>query len=306
MRDKMKFETISVTINKKDEIENVKKALKIFKSTYPNVQIAKPRFGELSGKILITFKVDANYSTDLILSFAKNYINVLATTDIIKKKIDFATAKYAETLARQSKGWADMKIEQPEMSISELESYAQEGMYEEIIRIANDLIHYGEKIVEKAKNVLDLSVENAIEKAYQKAKEDQDYAEEAINKLIKVASDSRLRTMNKIKLSQNAGLKAIDLINEYPNYILKLVDIANNPDIHNYVNIAAFINFGNIVIREKERFEKEINEGARKLNLRWIEIAYDVAHKLLNEDEKSSYERTLRFIKNRKTKEKNE
>ncbi len=306
MRDKMKFETISVTINKKDEIENVKKALKIFKSTYPNVQIAKPRFGELSGKILITFKVDANYSTDLILSFAKNYINVLATTDIIKKKIDFATAKYAETLARQSKGWADMKIEQPEMSISELESYAQEGMYEEIIRIANDLIHYGEKIVEKAKNVLDLSVENAIEKAYQKAKENQDYAEEAINKLIKVASDSRLRTMNKIKLSQNAGLKAIDLINEYPNYILKLVDIANNPDIHNYVNIAAFINFGNIVIREKERFEKEINEGARKLNLRWIEIAYDVAHKLLNEDEKSSYERTLRFIKNRKTKEKNE
>ena len=306
MRDKMKFETISVTINKKDEIENVKKALKIFKSTYPNVQIAKPRFGELSGKILITFKVDANYSTDLILSFAKNYINVLATTDVIKKKIDFATAKYAETLARQSKGWADMKIEQPEMSISELESYAQEGMYEEIIRIANDLIHYGEKIVEKAKNVLDLSVDNAIEKAYQKAKENQDYAEEAINKLIKVASDSRLRTMNKIKLSQNAGLKAIDLINEYPNYILKLVDITNNPDIHNYVNIAAFINFGNIVIREKERFEKEINEGARKLNLRWIEIAYDVAHKLLNEDEKSSYERTLRFIKNRKTKEKNE
>ena len=306
MRDKMKFETISVTIDKKDEIENVKKALKIFKSTYPNVQIAKPRFGELSGKILITFKVDANYSADLILSFAKNYINVLATTDIIKKKIDFATAKYAETLARQSKGWADMKIEQPEMSISELESYAQEGMYEEIIRIANDLIHYGEKIVEKAKNVLDLSVENAIEKAYQKAKENQDYAEEAINKLIKVASDSRLRTMNKIKLSQNAGLKAIDLINEYQNYILKLVDIANNPDIHNYVNIAAFINFGNIVIREKERFEKEINEGARKLNLRWIEIAYDVAHKLLNKDEKSSYERTLRFIKNRKTKEKNE
>ncbi len=306
MRVKMKFETISVTIDKKDEIENVKKALKIFKSTYPNVQIAKPRFGELSGKILITFKVDANYSTDLILSFAKNYINVLATTDVIKKKIDFATAKYAETLARQSKGWADMKIEQPEMSISELESYAQEGMYEEIIRIANDLIHYGEKIVEKAKNVLDISVENAIEKAYQKAKEKPEYAEDAINKLIKVASDARLRTMNKIKLAQNAGLKAIDLIYEYPEYVLRLVDISNNPDIHNYVNVMAFINFGDIVIREKERFEKEINEGARKLNLRWIEIAYDVAHKLLNEDEKSRYERTLRFIKNRKNKEKNE
>ncbi len=298
----MKYETISIVIDNKKEIDSVRKALNIFKKTHPNSKLGKPKFGELSGKILITFKVEAEYSSDIILAFAQNYIHVLATTDKIKKKIDVATAKYAEILARNSKGWSDMKIEQPKMSVSELESFAEEGNYEEIIRIANDLIHYGEKIVKKAKDVLDTSVENAIEKAYEKGKENEDYAEEAIYKLIKVAGDSRLRVLNKMNLMKDAGVKAIELILQYPDYLLGLVDLANNPDVHNYVNTMAFIKFGETTLQNEEQYEKDIAEASRLFNLRWLEIAFDVAAELLSDEEKEKFRKNMEYFKNRKKK----
>ncbi len=297
----MKFETISIVIDDKKEIENVKRALGKFKKEYPKSQLGKPKFGELSGKILITFKVEADYSSDLILLFAQNYIHVLATTDVIKKKIDVATAKYAEILARNSAGWDDMKIEQPEMSISELESYAEEGKYGEIIRISNDLIHYGEQIVTKAKNVLDTSVENAIEKAFQKGMKDAAFAEEAITRLINVAADKRLRSYNKINLMKDAGIKAVELITHYPDeHLVTLIDLANNPDVHNYVNIRAFMKFVDTVKEDKEKYKEQIAEAARRLNLRWLEIAYDVAVKLLDDNEKKSFRANMTFIQNRK------
>ncbi len=296
----MKFETISIIIDDRKEIDKVKKALNAFKMKNPNASLGKPRFGELSGKILITFKVDNEYSSELILAFAHNYITVLATTDKIKKKVEKATAQYAEALAKNSKDWDEMKIEQPKMSISELESFAQSGNYNEIIKIASDLIVYGEKIVEKAKNVLDESVKNAIEKAYKKAIDEQEFAEDSINRLIKVSADSRLRIMNKWELMQEAGKKAIDLIVKYPQFSIKLVEIANNAEIHNYINILAFITFGNIVYNEKEQHKEAIEEATRLLNLRWIEIAYDVATSFLSEKEKELFKKYLKYFRNRK------
>jgi hypothetical protein len=301
----MKFDTISIVIDNKNEIDSVRKALNAFKKSHPNSKLGKPKFGELSGKILITFKVESEYSSDIILSFAQNYVHVLATTDKIKKKIDIATAKYAEILARNSKGWSDMKIEQPEMSISELESFAEEGRYEEIIRISNDLIHYGEKIVSKAKSIINESIENAIEKAFEKGSKNSQLAEEAIFKLIKVAGDSRLRVLNKTDMMKKAGEKAIELILKFPEYLLGLVDLANNPDVHNYINTLAFIKFGEKTREDEKHYEKDIQEAARLFNLRWLEIAFDVAQNLLSEDEKKAFHDNMNYFRNKKRNEQN-
>ncbi len=293
----MQFETISFVLEKKDEIDEVRKALLEFKTKHPNVKLGKPKFGELSKKIILTFKVEKGHIDDLIRVFTAHYIKVLATTNEIKKKVFDATVSYVEALARQDNGWDELKIEQPEMSVSELEVYAQKGDYEEIIRIAGDLFHYGETIVKKAKDVLDVSLNKAIEKAVKDAEQNSEVAGKSISELIKIAGSGKVKSYNKISIMRKAGLAAIIIAKNNPKYYFELIKIANNTHLDNLINVSAFISLGEVILAQPEKHTIELDSAKKLLNLRWLEIAFDVAEKLLDEREKKLFNKFMSFLK---------
>ena len=296
----MKFETISYVLEKKEEIDEVRQALVEFKNEFPNVKLGKPKFGELSKKIIITFKVEQGYTSELIKIFTMHYIKVLTTTNEIKKKVYEATASYVESLARQDKGWDELKIEQPEMSVSELEVFAQKGNYEEVIRIAGDLFHYGETIVEKAKDILDISLQKAIEKAVKDAEKNPESAGKSISELVRIASSQKVKNYNKINIMRQAGLAAIIIAKNNPKYHYELIKITNNTHLNNLINVSAFIALGEIIMPKPDKFPLELDSARKMLNLRWLEIAYDVAEKLLDSNQKKKFSEFMKFLKEKR------
>jgi len=224
----MNFETISIVVNEKEQIEDVRKALAEFKINYPEAKLAKPKFGELSKKILITFKIEKNYTAKLIITFTRHYIKILATTNVIKDMVNEATSQYVEVLARQYKGWDELKIKQPKMSISELEAWAEEGEYSEILKVANNLIRFGEELSEKAKEVLQRSLLKAVENAIALAEEDEKNASRSISDLMHIATDPKLKVFQKVDIMKKAGIGAIEIAKKYEKHLYDLVKISNN------------------------------------------------------------------------------
>ncbi len=298
----MNSETISIVLNEKEQIEDVRKALAEFKINYPEAKIAKPKFGELSRKILITFKVDKDYTAKLITTFTRYYIKILATTNVIKDKVNEATSQYVEVLARQDKGWDELKIEQPKMSISELEAWAEEGEYSEILKVANNLIQYGEELSEKAKGVLQRSLLKAIENAIALAEEDEKNASRSISDLIHIATDPKLKVLQKVDIMKKAGIAAIEVAKKYEKHIYDLVRIANNTDLHNMINVVAAVEFAKIVMQNKEKYEKDITTAARVMNIRWLGIAYDVAKDLISKEDQKIFFEVIDFLKAERSK----
>ncbi len=296
----MKFETISFVLEKKEEIDEVREALVEFKKEFPKVKLGKPKFGELSKKIIITFKVESGYTSELIQIFTAHYIKVLATTNEIKKKVFEATASYVEALARQDKGWDELKIEQPEMSVSELEVFAQKGNYQEVIKIAGDLFHYGETIVKKAKDVLNISLQKAIEKSIRAAEKSSEKAGSSINELIKIATSQKVKNYNKISIMRQAGLAAVIIAKGNPKYHYELIKITNNTHLDNLVNVSAFIALGEIIMPDPEKYPLELESARKLLNLRWLEIAFDVAEKLLDTMQKKKFSEFMKFLKEKR------
>ncbi len=297
----MKFETISFVLEKKEEIDEVRQALVEFKNEFPQAKLGKPKFGELSKKIIITFKVENGYASELIKIFTMHYIKVLTTTNEIKKKVFEATSSYVKALAKQDKGWDELKIEQPEMSVSELEVFARKGNYEEVIRIAGDLFHYGETIVEKARDVLDISLQKAIEKAVKDAEKSPELVGKSISELIKMASNRKVKSYDKINIMRQAGLSAVIIAKNNPKYHYELIKITNNTHLDNFINVSAFIALGEIVMPNPEKFSLELDSARKLLNLRWLEIAYDVAEKLLDSTQQKKFNEFMKFLKEKRS-----
>jgi hypothetical protein len=298
----MQLETVSFVLERKEEIQEVRKALSEFKNDYPQVKLSKPKFGELSKKMILTFKVESSYVTPLITSFTSHYIKVLATTNKIKKRVLEVTSTFVETLAQHDKGWNELKIEQPKVTVSELDEYAKEGNYEQVVKIAGDLIHYGETIIEKAKDVLEISLQRAIERAIKEAESNPQKAGKSISDLIRIGSYPKLKKYNKIQLMITAGLAAVNLAKKFPKYYYELIKISNNAHLNHIVNVKAFVALGEIILSAPEKHSVELKAAVKMINIRWIEIANDVEYKSMTDSERKIFSEFLDLLKKERSK----
>ncbi len=298
----MQFEILSFVLERKKEIEEVRKALAEFKNDFPQVKLGKPKFGELSKKIIISFKVEKGYVEPFLTVFTHHFIKVLVTNNKIKKQVAEITSNYIEALTQQGNGWEQLKMEKPKMSVVELEEYAENGEYEEVLKVAEDLFNYGEYVVKKAEDILEISLEKAINNAISEAKQFPEKGGKSINDLIRIASNIKIKVYNKKEIILRSGLAAVEIAKNNPKLYFELIKISNNTHLNNLITVKAFIELGRIILKSPEKTEAEFNAAKKMLNLRWLEIAFQVVENDLEESERKTFNDFFIFLKKERNK----
>lgn len=298
----MAYEKITIISDEKG-IYNVKSVIEAFENFMHSVEISRPKYGKLSDFILVSFKVPMTSFPIVIEKLMLNDIRVLETrnnknlVDTIKQKI--YEQKKGEI---KGKGWDDINLKKKEnINVGDIEELAEQGKFDEVLKISKNMIKYGTAIVEKAKIVLADTAVAAIDNAREEAFEDEKKAKQSLKILLEIAADSTLKAMQKMDLVKQAGLTAVDICALYFDFIKELINISNHNKIHNYVNVKSAAKFSEIVFEDEEKYHDQLTMAIRNLNINWLTIAFDVVRDDLKEEEISQFKRITNFVKETRT-----
>lgn len=284
---------------KKDEIKIIKSIFQKFESHMPTMKVASKKIGEFSDRAVVSIKINQENHAKLIEVFLMNGLKVLAIDDENKKLIDSIKRKLLEGLIDKEaeKSKEDIRLANLPISEGQLNQFAESGDYESIKRVSKDIINFSENFVGKISELLSVAVANAIDNEVMNALEGKAAARRSIKNLLKISSDLTLRSFHKKDLRLRAGQSAVEICIHNLGFLNDLVDIANQNNIPNEINIMAAIKYAEVVLEDIEFFDKELEYAFRNLNIKWLEIAYDVAEKNLSAKDKMKYKQIIHFIK---------
>ncbi|MFH0736401.1 MAG: hypothetical protein V1773_17790 [bacterium] len=293
----MKTEKVTVKINS-SEIARFKTLIEFLESTTSGLEIANYKYGKLGGEAIISFDVDEKNYEDFVYKLNINKFNILMLSKAISTDFNKISDKYYkkdswENLDSKKKGINE------KVSLLSIDSLTKDGKYEELIKIGKDIRNSGE-LAKYAVDNINTAVVNLIRKCFISPPTNRLEAEERFKILLKIASDEKLKLLQKKELQLEAGKKAIELCSSYKEIVDSLINIVNNTAVHNTLNILAALQFASIVLPEPEKFEIEIGRALRNINLRYLDIAYDVVQDFLSFDQKEKYNRLVDFVKKKR------
>ena len=298
----MNFETISIKIEEK-KLDNIRDLIKKIRNKFPDMFVGTLKYGTIGDDILISFKIDGNHYNTMIEKLSINNVKILTIDDKTKKIMEAAKQKVPEITATKHKGWEDLKGEKAsdaDGGLKSIHTLMKDGEYEELIRISRDISH-GQHTVESAKNNIGNAVINAIQIAYDQGLLKKYLAQESINRLVKIASDTNLKSLQKIDLIKRAGMTAINLAANYKDFVEELIKLCNNATLHNIINIHAASKFAQIVFQDPEKWEEELDFAVKNVNTRWLSIAYDVVQDDMNQKEIDAFNQLIDYVKEKRS-----
>ena len=294
----MDNEVISILTTEKGLGELLKTVKSIqYKNQF--LTIGSPNYGQLSDKMIVTYKVKKSDFKRVVELFTLNNIPI-STKDEYTLSIINAIRKTSGSSSADpygKSGQNDSSDRRGGVGEDELDSLVKAGNYQEIIKLSKDISNRGTDIAGKIKNALTEAVQNAINRAFEKGQSSQIRSEECIDELIKIASDQNLKNLNKIEMIKQAGNCVIDLCVQYPKHAEKLVAVGNINGIPPIVNLKAAAKFSEIVFADDKKFAEDIAIAVRSLNTKWLSIAADLAEHDLTVGERSDFNRLLLYIK---------
>ena len=258
-------------------------------------KIGNLRQGKLGDDIIISFTTDENQRKTIVEKLVLNDFRVLFIDDKTQKEL-----KRSKPVGRARTGgntniWENQNKTGKESGGVSVDALINQNKYIELIKIANDFRSTLEQ-KEKAKTGINIAVNNAIQLAINNSKKGKNATSEAIDKLIEIASDKNLKNLQKIDLIKNAGMSALELSISSPAHYEDLVELCSNSNLHYSVTIESFIMFSKLVLKQQETFEELLKVALRKINIRWINIAYDVVVNELSFEEKNLVADLISFI----------
>ena len=279
------------------ELNNVKQLLRSFKESDNSLSIGSLRFGNLGDETLLSFNVDKEHYNFLIEKFSMLGVKLLLPEEKLNNIVSKLKSKVEFVQSKKNTS----KNPSNESPSSTLEASIKLGDYEKVIQMSKDFRH-GIDIITKAKDNIDLSIKSAIDNAYRKAINNKFEINDSFTKLIKIASDNKLKTLHKNEYLKEAGLLLVELCYAYKEYINLLVQICNNNSIPNLVNIKAAIKLAEFINDSSEDQKDNIEYLGKYLNIKWLLIAFDVAYPELTFEEKETFSLLIKIV--RETKEK--
>jgi hypothetical protein len=293
----MKTEKVTVKVEP-NEISRFKVLIEFLQSTMKGLTVSNFKYGKLGGEAIISFDVDENNYEDFVHKLNINRFKILMlskaiTTDFNKISDIYYKKETWENLDKAKKNIGD------KVTFALIDNLTKDGKYEELIKIIKD-IRYAGDLAKYATENLNTAISNLIKKCNVNPNSHRTDVEERIKTLIKIAGDDKLRLLQKFEMMNDAGKKAIEICSTYKEIVDYLIQIANNNLIHNSLNILAVLQFATIVMSDQEKFEIEINRAVRNLNLRYLDIAFDVVQDYLSLDQKEKYATFVQFIKNKR------
>ncbi len=299
----MDYEVLRILAQKED-IRIIKNIFSNFEKLYPNMKTASKKIAQLSDRVVVTIKLEKSDYGKIAEAMILSGLKVVAVNDFTKSVIDSIKQKIQNNLKAEEEEAKltkeDVNPQIAPISDEQLDELARDGNYQEIKILSKDIINFSENFVKKVKDLLTIAVENAINDAILVSRKSDEIAIESVRKLLDIASDTTLRSFNMFEIRQKAGIEAIEICLRNYRILTLLIDIANKANIPCNVNIQAIVSLSEIVLEDKEFFEKELEFAINNLNVRFIEISYDVAMERLTSDQLNLFNKFIEYIKLKK------
>ena len=299
----MDFAKIIVKSNKK-EAEKIKELLKTLKDHHPNMVISALRYGELGGELLVSFNISTNEHEMVLSKLMLNGMNVWphdAGTKKLMAKIKESMTQ--GTASQKGSGWSDLMKKAAESTPEEvrarIDKLVQAGKYEDLIKLSKDF--RSKSTADLAKESLPDCVAIAIDKLAGHALQKKYDADKCIKHLLSLGSDPTIASLNKPELLQRAGFAAIDICNNYKDFTWDLIKIIMDNRQHKLVNLRAAAKFNEKVFADPETFNIEIENAVKNLNVRWLQVNFDVVRNQMANEEVNQVTNLINYIRNRRT-----
>jgi hypothetical protein len=290
----MTFETINVLADSKD-IKLLKDIVEKITEKLPSMPVPLFQYGKIGDSIVVSFKVEQRFHKLIVEKLIFNKLRVVTFDDKTKQYVD--AAKYQSKMSSATASWSTSKVKPAQDEKKKtLDELIEEADYTEIIKISRD-INIPKDEAEKARESIDNTILKAITIAYNEAQNKKFDINRNVEKLLKIASDNTLKTLQKMSYLKQAGLYAVEICSKNKDYVGDLINICNNNALHNLVNIKAAVKFGEVILDNKELYKKEILIAKRNLNTRWLLIAFSAVENELSSVERQTFNELIDFIK---------
>jgi len=277
----MQLKKIVVKVGER-ELNQVKSVLKSFKESKQDATISSLRHGSLGDDTLVSFNVEEQYYNYLVEKLTLFGIKVLRPISKTEKDKVQVMVKQKLNVSNYNHTGSNKSVKETPASI--LDGSIERGDYEKLIQMSKDF-RSGHELIKKAKDNIENTVISAINSAYDKALKSKFEINTSFNQLIKIASDKNLKVMNLINHQKSAGFYAVKICAAYREYINLLIQICNNNAIPNIVCVKAAVELSNMVLLDEN---EDIEYAVRYLNVKWLQIAFDIAGNEISQQEKDS------------------
>ncbi len=274
------------------ELKTVKELLKNFSEADPSLSISGLRYGSLGDENILSFNVDNEHYNFIIGKFALYRIKLLMSEEKIIKAVSKTKNNFSPISPIDGKLKKTNTNESPSTI---LDDAIKLGDYEKVIQMSKDFRN-GLEVIQRAKENIDLTIKIAIDIAFSKATKNKYEINDSILRLIKIASDTKLRALHKIDFLKDAGFLAVNLCSINNEYINLLVQICNNNSIPNIVSVKAAIKLSEIIFNNSSEQNEDFQYAVRYLNVKWLLITFDVASKELSKIETESFNLLIKSI----------
>lgn len=305
----MKLEIISSKLNNA-QAKLMKQLVDDFKESNRGVKISGPKFGKIADAILMSMKIDEAHYVKFLKILLGNDINVLFTKNTnpktrqiveefeerrkeaeLRHKLRKAEENHVlEASANEKKQNADKSI-----TVQDIEKLIEEGNYNEIIRISKS-INCIPKVIEHASSSIGTAARNKIEEHRFDGLSSKNKTEDAIIKLILIATDKNLRITNDINILKEAGEAAIEVAASNFETVDELIKICNNNALHHSVTICSAVKFAELAFENEEYYKDELEIAVKSLSIRWMNIAFDVARRDMSDDDLQKYNQLIDYV----------
>jgi hypothetical protein len=282
----MPLKSITAIVEQKD-IETVKDVYENLKEKLTNFKPTPLKYGKLGDKFLVTFKVESESFNFAIEKLTYNRIKIFSLekkdSEVIEE-IQTQISNRAKNQPYKDVNWDDLKDSQGHGSGKikmKLETDIKNGDYRKVIAVSRNIKHTKD-VLEKAKNSIPIALTNAITIEKNRSESSRYGKELAIKNLMHISTDAKLKSINMSNHLKQAGLLMVDLCASEKRFFDELINICNNSSLHNVVNITAAIKFYETTGFNDETFEELIKEAVKKINIRWLQNAFDIAQNEFN------------------------
>lgn len=177
-----------------------------------------------------------------------------------------------------------------------LDKLIAEGNYQELAKIAKD-VTYSPETIQKARAGLSRAVSNTIIKTIENVSKFRISVNKGIEDLLTIATDNDLKFLKQHELMLQAANVAFELCLKNSDAINNLIKISNLKNVDAIINLKAAAKFAEIALSDQGKYEQQIKQATKELNIRWLLNLIEPLRDKLSEDENENIDKLIEHIK---------
>ncbi len=290
-----KFKKIIVKIDE-EERKRLKATLVKLMNSFPHDIVDRPKFGVIGNKMYVSLKVTKESYEKIAEKILLNRFEIFKDDDSLDAVIENVAKVAGKGLEQASEAEIMERREKKKLLLQEnLTEFALTGNYKEIIKVSRDN-SFGPELVQFARELIPSSITIAVEELTHSGN-DKNQASMSMAKLLRIASDSHLKTLSMIDLLKRAGNAAIDICAKHNLMFGRIIDIMTDPTLYSAVNVYAAVKFWDTVCDEQDRYVTHISNAIRNVNPKFLVDSLEIVKYEITTQEVKILTSFIEFLK---------